>query len=121
MYHLFFEVYSWNFPIKSILLEFKQEVIDYFLNSPKSVTQICKEFGISPSQFYVWKKKLLGDAVNDRAGGEGEHGGSEEASPAQLAAEIRKLRQELANAHRREEILKKAPLILGNDLHNNMS
>jgi len=36
--------------------EFKQEVIDYFLNSPKSVTQICKEFGISPSQFYVWKK-----------------------------------------------------------------
>ena len=87
--------------------EFKQEVIDYFLNSPKSITQICKEFRISPSQFYVQKKKLLGDAVNDRAGGEGEHGGSEEASPAQLAAEIRKLRQELANAHRREEILKK--------------
>ena len=40
--------------------EFKKEVIDYFLSSSKSITQICKEFTISPSQFYSWKQKILG-------------------------------------------------------------
>lgn len=101
--------------------EFKKEVIDYYLSSAKSVTQICKEFGISNSQLYQWKKKLLGDGANDRAVSEGESGDPKEASPAELADEIRRLRKELAKSQRREEILKKAALILGNDPHNHMS
>ncbi|MGJ8676394.1 MAG: hypothetical protein ACSHX0_02625 [Akkermansiaceae bacterium] len=50
--------------------EFKKEVIDYFLSSSKSITQICKE---------------------------------------------------LTKSQRREDILKKAALILGNDPRNDMS
>ncbi|MBK1790652.1 transposase, partial [Persicirhabdus sediminis] len=87
----------------------------------KSVTQICRDFQISPSQFYAWKKKLLGDAESDRASGEGMNEVPKEASVAELAEEVRRLRQELAKSQRREEILKKAALILGNDPHNNMS
>ena len=101
--------------------EFKKEVIDYFLSSSKSITQICKDFTISPSQFYSWKKKLLGDGANERAVGEGERGAPEEASPAQMADEIRRLRKELTKSQRREDILKKAALILGNDPRNDMS
>ena len=51
--------------------EFKKEVIDYFLSSSKSITHICKEFTISPSQFYSWKKKILEDGTNNGAVGEG--------------------------------------------------
>ena len=101
--------------------EFKKEVIDYFLSSSKSITQICKEFTISPSQFYSWKKKILGDGANHRAVGEGVRGVPEDTSPAQMADEIRRLRKELTKSQRREDILKKAALILANDSRNDMS
>jgi len=91
--------------------EFKKEVIDYFLSSSKSITQICKEFTISPSQFYLLEKEAP----------RGERGPPEEASPAQMADEIRRLRKELTKSQCREDILKKAALILGNDPRNDMS
>ena len=46
--------------------EFKKEVTDYFLSSSKSITQICKEFTISPNQFYSWKQKILGECVESQ-------------------------------------------------------
>ena len=101
--------------------EFKKEVIDYFLSSSKSITQICKEFTISPSQFYSWKQKILGDETNQRAVGEGVRGVPEDASPVQMAEEIRRLRKELTKSQRREDILKKAALILGNDPRNKLA
>ena len=73
--------------------KFKKEVIEYSLNSSKSITQICREFNISANQFYVWKKKLLGNGVNDRAVGDGSNESSKEASPMEMANEIRRLRK----------------------------
>ena len=101
--------------------EFKKEVIDYFLSSSKSITQICKEFTISPSLLYSWKQKILGDETNQRAVGEGVRGVPEDASPVQMAEEIRRLRKELTKSQRREDILKKAALILGNDPRNKLA
>ena len=101
--------------------EFKKEVIDYSLSSSKSIKQICREFDITPSQFYSWKKKILGDVENAGAVGDQVNGDSQDLSPIEMADEIRKLRKELAKSQRREEILKKAALILGNDPRNNMS
>lgn len=104
--------------------EFKREVIEYSLSSSKSIAQICREFDISPSQFYSWKKLILGDAESEGAVGDRTNGISQEANPpcpSAMADEIRRLRKELAKSQRREEILKKAALILGNDPHNNMS
>ena len=51
----------------------------------------------------------------------GVRGVPEDASPVQMADEIRRLRNELAKSQRREDILKKAALILGNDPRNDMS
>ena len=101
--------------------EFKKEVTDYFLSSSKSITQICKEFTISPNQFYSWKQKILGDETNQWAVGEGVRGVPEDASPVQIAEEIRRLRKELTKSQRREDILKKAALILGNDPRNKLA
>lgn len=104
--------------------EFKREVIEYSLSSSKSITQICREFDISTSQFYSWKKMILGDVESEGAVGDRSNGISQEAnprSPKEMADEIRKLRKQRAKSQRREEILKKAALILANDPHNNMS
>ena len=101
--------------------EFKREVLQYSTESSKSITQICKEFDISPALFYSWKKKLWGCATNARAIGESGSGAAPEASSAELADEVRRLRKELAKSQRREEILKKAALILGNAPHDDMS
>lgn len=101
--------------------EFKREVIEYSLKNTKSVIQICREFNISANQFYAWKKKLLGNVVDEGAASDGSNGASQGASPMEMADEIRRLRKELEKSQRREQILKKAALILGEDPQNNMS
>ncbi len=101
--------------------EFKGKALQYSTESSKSITQICKEFGISSGLFYAWKKKLWGCATDVRAVGESGSGAATEPSTAELADEVRRLRKELAKSHRREEILKKAALILGNDPQDGMS
>ena len=45
----------------------------------------------------------------------------EDSSPVQMAEEIRRLRKELTKSQRREDILKKAALILGNDPRNKLA
>ncbi len=92
--------------------EFKREVIDYALSTHKPIKQICREFGITTGTYYNWKRRLLGDAETDRCDSEGGSGDSMEA----MADEIRALRKELAASQRREEILKKAAIILGGRL-----
>ena len=95
--------------------EFKQEVIDYSLTTDKPVTQICKEFDISYGTFYAWKNEILGSSDNQNDNEE-----VSESSKQEIANEIRQLRKELAAAKRREEILKKAAIILGEAPPNNM-
>lgn len=97
--------------------EFKRQVLDYAAASHKPVTEICEDFKISPGLYYAWKKKLLSDGANCAAGS----GGGQEPSPADLHDEVRRLRKELAKSKRREEILKKAALILGINPHDDMS
>ena len=101
--------------------EFKKEVIEYSLRTNKNIKQVCRDFDIAPSQYYAWKNQILGDGKSERAVGERGNEISQTASPMEMADEIRRLRKELAKSQRREEILKKAALILGNDPHNNMS
>ena len=95
--------------------EFQKKVVDYSLSTSKSIKQICREYNITASQFYSWKKKVLG--VTDAEG----ECVSKEASLLELANEIRRLRKELAKSQRREEIIKKALLILDNGPRRNMS
>ena len=101
--------------------EFKREVLQNSIDSSKSIKQICKEFDISPALFYAWKKKLWGSEVSPKAEGLRGNGEAPEASIAEMGDEIRRLRKELDKAHRREEILKKAALILGTNPQDNMS
>lgn len=100
--------------------EFKKEVIEYSLNSSKSIAQICRDFNISASQFYAWKSKILGSGETTTSS-KPSSSNSDEPSLVELADEVRRLRKELAQSHRREDILKKAALILGTDPQNNMS
>lgn len=96
--------------------EFKREVIEYSLSTSKPISQICQEFGITTGSYYYWKKRILGDVESDQSVSEGTNGGSKE----EMADEIRRLRKELAASQRREEILKKAAIILGETPSNNM-
>ena len=97
--------------------EFKREVIEYSMSTTKSIKQVCKEFNISSSQFYAWKNKILGGVENAGAVAGSMSETSKEASPIEMADEIRRLRKELEKSQRREEILKKAALILGSLLY----
>ena len=103
-------------PKKQYSDEFKREVIEYALSTTKPVKQICREFGITTGSYYNWKKEILGDEVSDQRDSEGANAVSKE----QMADEIRRLRKELAASQRREEILKKAAIILGEPPRNNM-
>ncbi len=103
-------------PNKRYSEAFKREVIEYSLTTSKPVSQICKEFGITTGSFYNWRKQILGDAESERSDSEGANAVSKEA----MADEIRRLQKELAASQRREEILKKAAIILGETPRNNM-
>ena len=97
--------------------EFKKEVIDYSLTTSKGVQEICREFDITNTSFYKWKKEILGVGVDRGAVGDEGNGDSKEA----MADEIRALRKKLARAERDNEILKKAALILGEIQGRDMS
>jgi len=97
--------------------EFKKEVIDYSLTTSKGVKEICREFDITNTSFYNWKKEILGDGAERGAVGDEGSGDSKEA----MADEIRALRKKLARRDRDIEILKKAALILGEAEESNMS
>lgn len=97
--------------------EFKKEVINYAISTSKGVQEICREFDITSTSYYNWKKEILGDGANGRGVAEEGSGDSKEA----MADEIRALRKKLARKDRDIEILKKAALILGEVEGTNMS
>ena len=98
--------------------EFKKEVVEYSIEHNLTVRQVCQNFNISPASYYKWKGKLLGEKDGD--GASSGSGDDSHLSKAALVDEIKRLQKELAKSQRREDILKKAALILGDLPQNNM-
>ena len=76
---------------------FKRQAVEHWLRSGKNGTQIAKELGISYPSLKEWKRRYGGDAAPQRA---------------DLEAENRALRAELARVREQRDILKKTPGIL---------
>jgi transposase len=76
---------------------FRRQAVEHWLRSGKSGTQIAKELGISYPSLKEWKRRYGGDAAPQRA---------------DLEAENRALRAELARVREQRDILKKTLGIL---------
>lgn len=74
--------------------EFKQEAIALWQASEKSAAEIEKDLDITPGMLYQWKKVLKRAAEVDGSATE--------------AAEIKRLKKELALVQQERDILKKA-------------
>jgi transposase len=94
--------------------EFRRTAVEVWLKEGLSQRQAAAELGISEGALREWKKRFFGDGdVPAASGGEG-------ATLDEMAAEIRRLRKENEKLRRREEILKKAASILGEDPQTEM-
>ena len=76
---------------------FKRQAVEHWLSSGKSGTQIAKELGMSYPSLKEWKRRYAGDAAPQRA---------------DVEAENRALRAELARVREQRDILKKTLGIL---------
>ncbi len=86
---------------KTYTKEFKLEAIRLAEQSDKPVTQVARELGLRVNQIYKWKKQL--ESKQDNAfPGKGQQDDKD--------AEIRRLKQELANAREENEFLKKTAI-----------
>lgn len=86
-------------PYRRFTKEFKLEAIRLAERGEKPVTQVARELGLRVNQIYKWKRQL--EAKQDDAfPGKGKQLGK--------AAEISRLRRELARLKEENEILKKA-------------
>lgn len=76
--------------------EFKQEALTLWAASSKSATEIEQDLGITNGLLYQWKKAAKKKATAEADGSAAE------------AAELRRLRKELALVKQERDILKKA-------------
>ena len=76
---------------------FKRQAVEHWLRSGKNGTQIAKEMGVSYPSLKEWKRRYGGEATPQRA---------------DLEAENRALRAELARVREQRDILKKTLGIL---------
>ena len=76
--------------------EFKQEAVTLWQTSEKSAAEIEQDLGITNGILYQWKKELKKQAAADADGSAVE------------AAEIKRLKKELALIKQERDILKKA-------------
>ena len=83
-------------PRKRYTPEFKQEAVALWQASEKSAAQIEKDLGITPGLLYHWKREQKKKAVAQANGSAAE------------AAEIKRLKKELALVKQERDILKKA-------------
>ena len=79
---------------KRYKLEFKQEAIALWQASEKSATEIERDLGITHGMLYQWTKELRKEAAANGSAVE--------------AAEIKRLKKELALVQQERDILKKA-------------
>ncbi len=80
--------------------EFKKEAARLMIMDGVSATEAAKRLGVEPNLLYRWKREHLGEL--DATSAPGEQG-----NPTQMAAEIDRLRKQLAKSERINEILKK--------------
>ncbi len=86
--------------------EFKQNAVELFLSSGKKMSHFAHELGVAPSTLRGWKNSYL-----EELNGTPERY-AKNTTPAEMAQEIYKLRQENNNLRNQREILKKALGIL---------
>ena len=86
-------------PYRRFSKEFKLEAVRLAEGSDQAVTQVARELGIRVNQIYKWRKEL--DAKQgDAFPGKGHQAGH--------AAEVTRLKREIARLKEENEILKKA-------------
>jgi transposase len=84
---------------KRYSLEFKKEAARLLIIDGLSAPEVAQKLGVDPGLLYRWKSEHLGEL-----GGAVSPGAS---SPQEMAAELTRLRKELAKAERINLILKK--------------
>ena len=79
--------------------EFKEQVLEYLENSPKSIAEVSKEFGVPYPNIVRWKKD-----------------NEEKKSPSKDIEDSKKLKQEIIRLQKENEILKKAAVFFAKSL-----
>lgn len=85
---------------KSYSVEFKKEAARLLLIDGRSAPEVSQQLGVTASLLYRWKREHLDEL-------EAASGPPSGSSPTAMAAEIERLRQQLAKAERINLILKK--------------
>lgn len=80
--------------------EFKKEAVRLMVLDGLSAPDVSQKLGVSANQLYKWKQTHLSELEKDAQA-------KSQASPKEMAAEIDRLRKELARSERINEILKK--------------
>ena len=81
-------------------VEFKKEAARLLIIDGLSAPEVSEKLGVKAELLYRWKREHLKEL-------EGAIGSTNGSSPTEMAAEIDRLRKELAKSHRINEILKK--------------
>ena len=87
-------------PRKRYSAEFKKEASALMIMEGLSAREVSEKLGVNPNMLYRWKRQHLQELAGDKLE-------SPAASPQEMAAEIERLRKELAKSERINEILKK--------------
>lgn len=80
--------------------EFKKEAVRLMVLDGLSASEVSGKLGVSQGLLYKWKQAHLSELEKDAQA-------KSQASPKEMAAEIDRLRKELARSERINEILKK--------------
>lgn len=79
---------------------FKRDAVDRVVRTGKSCAEVARELGIRPNVLTRWRRQRLEQADAQAVG--------EDLKPSELAAELRKARQEVVDLREQRDILKKA-------------
>ena len=79
--------------------EFKREEVRMMIMDGQTAREVAAQLGVNTNQLYRWKREHLESQGNSAP--------DNPASPTEMAAEIDRLRKELARSGRINEILKK--------------
>ena len=79
--------------------EFKREAARMMIMDGQTAPDVSAQLGVNSNVLYRWKREHLDSMEPSTVPGQG--------SPSEMAAEIDRLRKELAKSHRINEILKK--------------
>lgn len=80
--------------------EFKKEAVRLMVLDGLKAAEVSQKLGVGVNQLYKWKQAHLSELEKDAQA-------KSQASPKEMAAEIDRLRKELARSERINEILKK--------------